>query len=105
MEKSLSPAEYWEWRTTISEMDTKKEVLKTRELELKLLEKDAELVSLRLVMHRNVIIKSSQDAYQQSLDEYKRFKSVLEERLDLSLDGKMIDDVTFEIKEIPNETK
>lgn len=103
MEKNLSAGEYWEWRTTISEMDVAKSNLKNAELEVKLLQRDTEIKSLQTKLHSVVFLGKAKEEMQKAITEYNRFKGVLEERHGVSLNNKMIDDVTYEIKEIPME--
>lgn len=101
--KALSPAQYWEWRTTISEMQTAQAQHKISELELKLMQKDAEIQIARIQLFQKLKVEQSQKSFEAAQAEYKRFKEVLEKDLDVSLNDKIIDEVTFEIKDVPKE--
>lgn len=100
----LTPAEYWEWRTTIAEMETAKANHRCVEMEVKLLSKEAEILAVRTQLHRSAKLEG---ARKQSVDmqaEYARIKEALEGRLGVSLSGKVIDEITYEVKELPNES-
>lgn len=99
----LTPSEYWEWRTTISEMDEARERYLRIETELKVLQRDAEIVSLRAKLHQKTMVDSAKAGLQISKDEYERYKKALEERLGFSLNNKLIDDMTFEVKDLPED--
>jgi hypothetical protein len=101
---ALSPAEYWEWRTTISDMDLAKFRLAKTELEYKLLLKDSELMVARQQLFLKTRMDAARDGVTNAKAEYDRFKGDLEKSLGQSLSGKIIDDVTFEIKDLPDET-
>lgn len=101
--QTLSPAQYWEWRTTITELDLAKEKLAKTELEYKLLMKDAEIHAIRQQLFLKTRMDSAKTALGQAQDEYERFKCVLEKSLSLSLNNKVIDDITFEIRDLPEQ--
>jgi hypothetical protein len=107
MEKrnSLTPSEYWEWRTTISELEASRAKLKSCELELKLLEKDVELLATKAQLFKKTRLSSSQFLVENCNTEYEKFKKNLEDKLGVSLSGKIIDDISFEIKELLEESK
>lgn len=101
--KKLTPEEYWEWRTTIAEMGEAKSDLNIANLKLAMQAKDIEIAQLKLHAFKQVV-RAAQDKKNTYDSEYKRFKGKIEERLGISLDNKVIDDVTFEVKEIDNGT-
>jgi len=103
--KKLTPAQYWEWRTTIVEMQVCKTQLREAELELKLMQKDAELLAVRAMLFAKTKVESLKAANDASKVEYERFKKVLEDSLGETLSGKMIDEVTYEIKDLPSENQ
>lgn len=102
---ALSPVEYWEWRTTIAEMEVEKNKLLRTELEFKLLNKEAEILAVRQQLFLRTRMDAAKTTYSNFKQEYERFKGVLEEALGQSLNNKVIDDITFEIKELPDENK
>lgn len=102
MEKvKLSPEQYWEWRTTIAEMQTAEKELKLKGAQYEGQQKDLEIVRLKSALFRHTMM-SADAAFKQHQEEYKRFKAELEDSLGVSLDNKVIDEVTFEIKELPD---
>lgn len=105
MKTHLSPAQYWEWRTTIAEMEIAKEKHKTAHAEFKLLQKEAENLSIRTQLFIRTRMEAAKAEVQTTSTEYARFKEVLEKDLGQSLNKKLIDDVTFEIRELPDETQ
>jgi hypothetical protein len=100
---ALTAAQYWEWRTTISEMNVAQEKFKTSQLEVKLLQKEAENLAVRTQLLISSRVRDAKEAFEASRVEYERFKKFLEEATGTSLNNKVIDDITFEIKDIPDE--
>jgi len=98
---ALTPEEYWEWRTTIAEMQCAEEKIKSAKLEAQLLQKNAEIgfVKAQLFMASNV--RSANDSHNESKNEYVKFKSSIEQRLGVDLSGKIISDVNFEVLDDP----
>lgn len=105
MKTNLSPAQYWEWRTTIAEAETAKEKFKAAQLEYKLLQKEAENLSIRTQLFLRSRMEATKAEVGKTAAEYERFKKVLEENLGQSLNNKLIDDVTFEIRDLPDNTQ
>lgn len=103
MKTALSPAQYWEWRTTISEREVAQEKLKTTSLELNLLHKDAEILAVRTQLFIRSRLESAKSEAGKAHAEYERFKGELEKDLGQSLNNKLINDVTFEILEAPEQ--
>lgn len=101
----LTWAQYWEWRTTIAEMNTAKSQVETSDLNFKLLCKDAEILRVRAELFARISIGDAKAAYEQTQKEYLRFKKVLEDSLGTTLSGKLIDEITLEVKDLPGETK
>jgi len=91
----LTPVEYWEWRTTIAEWNKGKEELKNRLLLQTSMEKDIEIARLKtaLFKHDTENFKAEVGLLEK---EYKSFKVKLEERLEASLDGCVINN-NFEV--------
>lgn len=102
MKNNLTPAEYWEWRTTIGDLSLAKEKFRTTQLEAKLLQKEAETLHIRTQLFLCTRLESAKAEVAKTLAEYERFKGALEESLGQSLNNKLIDDVTFEIRELPD---
>jgi hypothetical protein len=98
----LTKEEYWEWRTTIAEMNTAREKLNGAILQHKVLQRDAELMLVRAQLYKRSAVDDAQKVSDEFRSEYDRFKAKLEARLGLSLSGKMIDDITLEVRDLPN---
>jgi len=99
----LLPEEYWEWRTTIAEMHNANAEAQLAHAKIAIQGKDVEIAQLRLNAYKHVVkrVDENKKAYD---SEYKRFKGKIEERLGISLDNKVIDDLTFEVKDINDGT-
>ncbi len=100
---ALSPVEYWEWRTTIQELETEKQRFLNAELLFKLMQKESEIHAVRQQLFQRTRMDAAKAALQGAHSEYERFKGVLEKSLGQSLNNKVIDDITFEIREVPDE--
>lgn len=100
---TLTAAEYWEWMTTIRDLRNSENYIKIAQLEHKLLLKDAELLGVRAQLFLRTKLDAAQQAKDSAQKEYERYKKVLEESLGYSLNEKMIDDLTFEVKDIPKD--
>jgi hypothetical protein len=100
---ALSPAEYWEWRTTIAELEVRKQKLLCSELQHKVMTKEAETHVVRQQLFLRTRMEAAKTALLEAQSEYERYKGVLEKSLGQSLSNKVIDDITFEIREMPDE--
>jgi len=102
---NLRPEEYWEWRTTITEMEVAKQKLINSQILFKLMQKDTELLVARSQLFNCNQVKLHEELLEKSKAEYTRVKQLLENNLNQTLSGKVIDDVTFEIKEVPSDNQ
>lgn len=100
--KHLKPEQYWYWRYLISDW-------KRGELEAKIelasnesMAKDIELLRLRQMLHKNKVKNLIETATLLEKN-YKDYKDTLEKDLGVTLNNTVIDDVTFEIKNISEE--
>lgn len=100
---TLTAAEYWEWRTTIAEMQKAEVHFKLTVAEAQVLRKEAEIAAMKIQLHSKSNVQSAKEALQSHKEEYTKTKSKLEQRLGFSLNGKMIDEYTYEVKDIPND--
>lgn len=100
---ALSPGEYWEWRTTISDLEVAKQKLLNTEISLKLMQKESEIHAVRQQLFQRTRMDAAKTALQEAHSEYERFKGVLEKSLGQSLNNKVIDDITFEVRDVPDE--
>jgi hypothetical protein len=101
--ESLTGLEYWEWRTTISELDVAREKLMKTDLEIKLLNKEAEILSIRTQLYKSTKLAAEKEKFTSAQKEYERFKKQLEESLGRSLSNTVIEDHTFLIRDLPDE--
>jgi len=97
----LSAEKYWEWRTTIAELETAKKAFEVAQLQLAAAKKDAEALALKAQIFSLSQLKSSELSLKEAEQEYANTKNQLEALLGISLNGKMIDAHTFEVKDAP----
>ena len=97
----LHADEYWQWRNSCAELWNANSKVKIAELEAKVLEKDAEIMSWRLKLHHASKLRAVKEEALNCSTEYSKLKEVLEQKLGISLNNKAIDEVTFEVKELP----
>lgn len=100
----LRGEDYWRWRASISEMSRADLSLKNAELQHKLLMKDADIQVVRAQLFMKSVIGSAKDAQDQAKKEYETIKAELEAYLGCSLNSKAIDDFTYEVRDLPQQT-
>lgn len=88
----LEDGEYWEWRTTLEEIDHSKTKSEVARLQLKI--KEFEMLLLR--KHLAELANNTKLC----LSEYDKLKADLEKKYDLSLENVVIDQFNFEIREL-----
>jgi outer membrane protein TolC len=98
---NLTAAEYWEWRQTISDIEIAKLKLANQTSQLKLMQKEVDLLQARILIFQKTSVKDAEIKVDETKKEYERYKLDLETKLNLSLNNKLIDDVTFEVKDLP----
>lgn len=103
--KKLTGAQYWEWRTIIAEMEIEQEKARGAELQDKVLQREAEIASAKVNLFRLSGKEAIRKKVEEAKLEYEKFKKSLEEIHGVSLNNKVIDDVTFEIRDLPKDTK
>lgn len=102
---ALTAAQYWEWRTTICDVELASQKLVQSELELKLLFKETELLAVKSQLHKVMRVENLRAKHTEAIAEYQRYKKVLEDSLGVSLSNKIIDEITFEVKDLPSENQ
>lgn len=102
---TLTPEEYWEWRTTIAEWHKAKQDLMSRQLRLGMMEKDVEIARLKIALNKRDI-QDFEGTVTPFKEEYEKTKVRLEKRLGCTLDGCVIND-SFEVIKLEdsNESK
>lgn len=101
--KKMTAARYWEWRNTITDLWLAEQKLKNAELELKLKQKDVDLAMARAQVFGQTVVRQCRTDTEEAKAEYFKLKSELEKEVGISLDGKVINDVTFEIRELDDD--
>jgi hypothetical protein len=100
---NLTAAEYWEWRTTIADLEIAKEKLLKTSLEYKLLQRDAEILHVRQQLFLSKNVETAKGVHKNAQTEYERFKAYLEKELGQTLSNKLIDEITYEVRDLPDE--
>jgi len=100
---TLSAEQYYRWRLSIEELWHAEKKVQINELRLKLMEKGAELEVAKAALGRATNLQQANQAVAESKQRYNDLKRELETALGVSLDNKAIDEITFEIKEIPRD--
>ena len=100
--KALTAAEYWEWRCAISDMSIAKKELEIGQMRYNEFKKDIELLSLRAKVYELTQMETLKANAKQASEAYEENKKMLETVHNTSLSGKIIDEVTYEIKELEN---
>lgn len=98
--KRLQPHEYWEWRCAIADMGTARKEKDLTEAQLIALRKDIEIASLKARLFELVQVETAKTKLENSTNAYNENKKKLEMVHQTNLSGKMIDEVTYEIKEL-----
>lgn len=98
MKTALTSAQYWEWRTTIAESEAAKEKLKSVQLEAKLLQKEAENFNTKIQLFISTKVEAAKTEMHKAFADYDKMKQRLEESLGESLNNKVIDPITYEVK-------
>lgn len=99
---TISPELYWEWRCTIEELKTAKVNEKRIHLEKELKQKELEIQKLRLTMFKD-IVSSARKGVTSAQNEYEKMKRKIEEQIGMSLNGCVIDDISYEVKKLEEE--
>lgn len=95
----LSPEDYWEWRTSVEEMEHAKTKYDLYLFKLRIMEKDIRLLQLETALFKSTI-KQMADEKDLMKEEYNKFKTKLENKYGLSLSDCLIRD-TLEIVKAP----
>lgn len=99
----LKPAEYWQWMNTITTMWLQSAKLAQQDAIAKSMQKDLEILQLKLKLHLATTLEQSKIQAEEAKGAYFAFKLRLEAAIGQPLDGKVIDDVTHEVKILEGE--
>jgi len=97
--KSLSPAEYWEWRCTLEEIKVAQMEQEKVRLEAECLAREVDLARLKLTLKQQKISQQKEEV-EKLRKGYDDFREKLEKSLGTTLENKVIDPYTYEVKEI-----
>jgi hypothetical protein len=95
----LSEAEYYKLALKMEEMQHELAKLKVKEQQTQLLEKDIDIMKLKLALHKQVII-DSRLSFDETKKSYEQFRDELSKTLGFELKDLVIDPYTFEAKKI-----
>lgn len=98
----IKPDMYWEWRCTIEELKNAKINEKRVHLEKELKQKEIEINKLRLAVFRETVASARRSAIEAE-KEYEKMKQRIEDEIGMSLNGCVIDDISYEVKKLEEE--
>lgn len=98
----LTREEYLEWRLLIEKLHHAQSKHRITELDCKLMQKDAELLSARALIFAKTKIEEAKADKESSKTDYEKCKAALEATIGFSLNGKAISDETLEIIDLPS---
>lgn len=103
----LDYPKYLKWQESINEMQKSDLNLTISKLELKLLDREAELAKMRVMLHEKIRLQNAKQKADESKVEYQSVITEMEANLGFSLDNKTIDPITLEIRDLdkPNSFK
>lgn len=96
----LTGEQFWQWKHSISEMFKSKKEKELSDAQLIAMRKDIEIATLKAKLFELTQCESSKQKVEDSTKAYNECKSELEKVHKISLSGKIIDEVTYEIKEL-----
>lgn len=97
----LNGQEYFEWMTSLEQMNVANEKKRSAELEHELIKKDIQILNMKLELNKHIVVKSAYDKAEDVKKEYTRFLKELELKKGFVVRGKIIDPITFEVKDDP----
>ena len=100
----IAPDMYWEWRCTIEELKSAKLNEKRVHLEKELKQKELEINKLRLSLFRETVA-SARRSTTNAQTEYEKMKQRIEDEIGMSLNGCVIDDISYEVKKFEEGEK
>lgn len=100
---SLTPEQYWEWRSTIAELEIAKKTHDIANLQVASAKKDNEILALKAQVFSLTSLKTAEKAVREAQEDYTHTKNRLEGLLGISLNGKIIDALTLEVKDAPQD--
>lgn len=96
--KKLKASQYWEWRTSIVEMEMADKNLKFAQLQHECMLKDLEIARLRAAIFKTTT-QTLEDKKNLAKEEYEKYKTKLEASLGMSLSNCVINE-NFEVNKL-----
>jgi hypothetical protein len=96
---TLKPEHYWEWRTCIAEMQLAESQAKSSVLQHEMMVRDVEISRLKTAIFK-MSLESSKAKVDAAKRAYEEQKAKIEKEYGISLNNKVIDDITFEVKDL-----
>ena len=96
----LTPQDYWEWRTTFTEVEVERIKQLVAEQKLIVMQKDVEISQLKQRLFFLSAVKDSKDNFDRVKADADSWKKALEGRLGFVMQGCIIDDVTYEVRRL-----
>jgi uncharacterized protein YjaG (DUF416 family) len=98
--KKLNELQYYKWRLSIEKMQHAETKKKLSENKLRQKELEVQNLTLRTNIFRGVVSQMEEEI-SVFRREYDTIKEEIEKELGVSLNEKIIDEITFEVKELP----
>lgn len=96
----LSKDQFSEWENHILNLWFKQERLKAFQLEMELMKKDMVIQELKIKLFASKDFKLITDEVDEAKSKFVQLRTKIEKELGASLDGKSIDPITLEVKQI-----
>lgn len=101
---TMTPAQFWEWRESVEELMHSKTKAELMVCKHRLMEKTIEVEALRTSIFKQTV-KAHQDASLEAGKRYDTLRAKLETDLGFTLTDKVIDELTFEVRNAPKTEK
>ena len=98
--KRLTGEQFWQWKYYISEMFKAKKEKDLADAQLIAMRKDIEIANLKAKLFELTQCENSRAKIDDTTKAYNDYKNELEIVHKISLSGKIVDEVTYEIKEL-----
>ena len=100
---TLKAEDYWEWRTTMEEIEHAKTSHSLNQMKLKLMEAQGQILRMEMALFRQRLSESSQ-YLEKCKEDYLPFKSKLEDKYNISLKNASIRD-DFRVVALPENNQ
>lgn len=98
----LNPAQYWEWRTTIEEMNHAKTKMELAKLEIKICDRESAIVDRERKLKAKKYEKMN-EIHDKMNNDYMKFTGRLETELDISMKNTVIEPHTYEVRKLVDD--